>query len=275
MGGAGESRMTAHQPKKLDVEALKAFRDRFALPLSTTTSQQLRFYARPRTAPKCATCARAARRWAATCRARRERADAGRRAAACAATPSSRWRPSGKEMSTTMAVVRMLGSSAAGQGARARASCRSSPTRRAPSAWRTCSARSASIRRSASSTSRRTRARCCPTGKPHDGQMLEEGITEAGALSSWVAAATSYSVHGLAMLPFYIYYSMFGFQRVGDLIWAAADQRARGFLLGATAGPHDARRRGPAAPGRHEPRDRGDRPQLPRLRSGLRLRSSR
>ncbi|MBE7246219.1 MAG: pyruvate dehydrogenase (acetyl-transferring), homodimeric type, partial [Actinomycetospora chiangmaiensis] len=59
---------------------------------------------------------------------------------------------------------------------------------------------------------------------------------EAGAISSWTAAATSYSVHGLSMLPFYIYYSMFGFQRVGDLIWAAADQRARGFLIGATAG---------------------------------------
>src|SRR3954453_21883491 len=69
-----------------------------------------------------------------------------------------------------------------------------------------------------------------------DGQLLEEGITEAGALSSWVAAATSYSVHGIAMLPFYIYYSMFGFQRVGDAIWAAADQRSRGFLLGATSG---------------------------------------
>ena len=69
-----------------------------------------------------------------------------------------------------------------------------------------------------------------------NGQLLEEGITEAGALSSWVAAATSYSTHGLAMLPFYIFYSMFGFQRVGDLIWAAADQRARGFLIGATAG---------------------------------------
>jgi pyruvate dehydrogenase E1 component len=69
-----------------------------------------------------------------------------------------------------------------------------------------------------------------------DGQMLEEGITEAGAMASWTAAATSYSTHGLAMLPFYIYYSMFGFQRVGDLIWAAADQRSRGFLIGATAG---------------------------------------
>jgi pyruvate dehydrogenase E1 component len=69
-----------------------------------------------------------------------------------------------------------------------------------------------------------------------EGQLLEEGITEAGAISSWVSAATSYSVHNVAMLPFYIFYSMFGFQRVGDLIWAAADQRSRGFLIGATAG---------------------------------------
>jgi pyruvate dehydrogenase E1 component len=69
-----------------------------------------------------------------------------------------------------------------------------------------------------------------------DGQILEEGISEAGAIASWTAAATSYSVHGIATLPFYIYYSMFGFQRVGDLIWAAADQRPRGFLLGATSG---------------------------------------
>jgi pyruvate dehydrogenase E1 component len=69
-----------------------------------------------------------------------------------------------------------------------------------------------------------------------DGQILEEGITEAGAISSWLAAATSYSAHGTPMLPFYIFYSMFGFQRVGDLVWAAADSRARGFLLGGTAG---------------------------------------
>jgi pyruvate dehydrogenase E1 component len=69
-----------------------------------------------------------------------------------------------------------------------------------------------------------------------DGQILEEGITEAGALASWIAAATSYSTHGVPMLPFYIFYSMFGFQRVGDLIWAAADSRSRGFLVGATAG---------------------------------------
>ncbi len=69
-----------------------------------------------------------------------------------------------------------------------------------------------------------------------DGAILEEGITEAGAMASWTAAATSYATRGVPMLPFFIFYSMFGFQRVGDLIWAAADARARGFILGATAG---------------------------------------
>jgi len=69
-----------------------------------------------------------------------------------------------------------------------------------------------------------------------DGQILEEGITESGAMSSFVAAGTSYATHGQNMIPFYIYYSMFGFQRIGDLIWAAGDMKAKGFLLGATAG---------------------------------------
>ena len=68
------------------------------------------------------------------------------------------------------------------------------------------------------------------------GQMLEEGINEAGSTCSWIAAATSYANHGIGMVPFYIYYSMFGFQRVGDFIWAAGDMRSRGFLVGATAG---------------------------------------
>ncbi|MFO0912866.1 MAG: pyruvate dehydrogenase (acetyl-transferring), homodimeric type [Pirellulales bacterium] len=69
-----------------------------------------------------------------------------------------------------------------------------------------------------------------------DGQILEEGITEAGSMSSFIAAGNAYSQHGVNMIPFYIYYSMFGFQRVGDLIWAACDTRAKGFLIGGTAG---------------------------------------
>jgi pyruvate dehydrogenase E1 component len=69
-----------------------------------------------------------------------------------------------------------------------------------------------------------------------DGQLLEEGISEAGSMSSFNAAGTAYSAHGVNMIPFYIYYSMFGFQRIGDLVWAAADMRAKGFMLGGTAG---------------------------------------
>jgi len=69
-----------------------------------------------------------------------------------------------------------------------------------------------------------------------DGQILEEGITEAGSMCSFIAAGTSYSAHGINTIPFFIYYSMFGFQRIGDLVWAAADMRTRGFLIGGTAG---------------------------------------
>ena len=68
------------------------------------------------------------------------------------------------------------------------------------------------------------------------GQVLQQGISEPGAISSWMAAGTSYSVSNVPMLPFYIYYSMFGFQRVGDIAWQAADMRTRGFLLGGTSG---------------------------------------
>jgi pyruvate dehydrogenase E1 component len=68
------------------------------------------------------------------------------------------------------------------------------------------------------------------------GQILQEGINEAGGMSSWIAAATSYSTNNRIMIPFYVYYSMFGFQRIGDLAWAAGDMQARGFLLGGTSG---------------------------------------
>src|SRR5438046_3111994 len=69
-----------------------------------------------------------------------------------------------------------------------------------------------------------------------DGQILEEGITEAGSMSSFIAAGTAYAAHGVNTIPFFIFYSMFGFQRIGDLIWAAGDSRTRGFLLGGTSG---------------------------------------
>ena len=104
------------------------------------------------------------------------------------------------------------------------------------------------------------------------GQILEEGISEAGAISSWIAAATSYSTHGVPMLPFYIFYSCFGFQRIGDLIFCAADSRAR-LPAGCHGWTHDAVGRGAAAPGRLEPAGRLHGAQLPCLRPGIRLRA--
>ncbi len=234
MGQAGESRMTAHQQKKLDLDALKAFRDRFALPLDDEAVAALQFYkpapdsqemaylqarrqalggylpARARTAPALAM---------------PELAQYGRFAL----------EPDEREVSTTTGVVRLF----------------TNLIKDKTVGPRVVPIVADEARTFGMANLFRQIGIYSPMGQlyePEDagsmlyykeskeGQLLEEGITEAGALASWTAAATSYSVNGVAMLPFYIYYSMFGFQRVGDLIWAAADQRARGFLIGATAG---------------------------------------
>jgi pyruvate dehydrogenase E1 component len=234
MGGAGESRMTSHQAKKLDEGTLKAFRDRFALPLSDDDVSQLRFY-------------KPADDSAEMRYLRERRAALGgplplRNGAApkLPVPPLAAWgdfavNAAGKEMSTTMAAVRALGN------------LLKDPTL----GPRIVPIVADEARTFGMASLFRQIGIYAPGGQLYepedaasmlyyretpDGQLLEEGINEAGALSSWIAAASSYSVHGLPMLPVYIYYSMFGFQRVGDLIWAAADQRCRGFLFGATAG---------------------------------------
>jgi pyruvate dehydrogenase E1 component len=234
MGNAGESRMTSHQSKKLDIDALKAFRDRFRLPISDEMVGKLQFYKPPLDGPEM-TYLRARRAALGGCLPSR------RRTAEPVAVPDIESyakfavQAGGKEMSTTMAVARMLGALLRDKNV----------------GPRTAPIVADEARTFGMASLFRQIGIYSPVGQlyePEDaksmlsyyeaktGQLLEEGINESGALSSWVSAATSYSVHGLAMLPFYIYYSMFGFQRVGDLIWAAADQRARGFLLGATAG---------------------------------------
>jgi pyruvate dehydrogenase E1 component len=234
MGDAGESRMTSHQAKKLDIDAIKAFRDRFNLPLSDEAVSQLQFYKPAEQSPEM-TYLRNRRSALGGCiPTRRRQADA------VTVPPLDGYgqfamQADGKEMSTTMAAVRMLGAL----------------LRDKTLGPRIVPIVADEARTFGMANLFRQIGIYSPVGQlyePEDaksmlsyreaqsGQLLEEGITEAGALSSWVAAATAYSVHSLPMLPFYIYYSMFGFQRVGDLIWAAADQRARGFLLGATAG---------------------------------------
>ena len=234
MGRAGQGRMTTHQQKKLDGDALREFRDRFALPLSDAQAEALEFYRPPDEAP--------AMRYLKERREALGGAIPARRTdcAPIVVPPVAKWgqfslAADGKEMSTTMAFVRMLG----GLLKDAALGPRVVPI--VADEARTFGM--ANLFRQVgiySSVGQRYEPEDIDSmlyyREVKDGQILEEGITEAGALASWTAAATSYSVHGMAMLPFYIYYSMFGFQRVGDQIWAAADQRARGFLIGATAG---------------------------------------
>lgn len=235
MGGAGESKMTAHQAKKLDVEGLLAYRDRFALPLTNDEVASLTF-CRPSAEGPELTYLRGRRETLGGYMPKRDRNSAHTVAVPPLATYAQfALESDGKEMSTTTAAVRMLGSLLKDKELGPRIVpivADEARTFGMANLFRQVGIYSAVGQlyepEDAGSMLYYREAR--------NGQLLEEGITEAGALSSWVAAATSYSAHGLPMLPVYIYYSMFGFQRVGDLIWAAADQRARGFLLGATAG---------------------------------------
>jgi pyruvate dehydrogenase E1 component len=234
MGDAGQGRMTTHQQKKLETDDLIAFRNRFNLPLSDEQAASIAFYKPAEDSPEMRYLH--ARRQALGGYLPQRHA----RDAALAVPPLSQYgdfavQAEGKEMSTTMAFVRMLGNLLKD---------RELGPRVVPIV--ADEARTFGMANLFKQVG--IYASDGQNYEPEDigslmsyreatnGQILEEGINEAGALSSWTAAATSYSVHGQPMLPFYIYYSMFGFQRVGDLIWAAADQRSRGFLVGATAG---------------------------------------
>jgi pyruvate dehydrogenase E1 component len=234
MGHWAQGRMGAHQAKKLEDDALLAFRDRFALPLSDEDVHRLRFYRPAEDSVEMK-----------YLHARREalggyvpaRSQAAPRLAAPQLASFARFlEGSGeREESTTMVFVRML-----------------SQLLKEPDIGRRIVPIVADEARTFGMQSLfRQVAIYSSVGQLYepedrdellyykearDGQILEEGINEAGAMSSWIAAATAYSAHGTPMLPFYVFYSMFGFQRVGDFIWAAADARARGFLLGATAG---------------------------------------
>ncbi|WP_250453614.1 alpha-ketoglutarate dehydrogenase [Caballeronia sp. ATUFL_M2_KS44] len=235
MGAVGQGRMTTHQQKKLDLDDLKAFRDRFRLPLSDADVEQLKFYKPADDAPEMRYLRERRAALGGYLPRRRARASQSLVPPALGTWGQFAIDTAGKEMSTTMAFVRMLGSlmkdAALGQ--------------------RIVPVVADEARTFGMANLFRQVGIYSPLGQlyePEDmgsmlyyredtrGQILEEGISEAGAISSWIAAATSYSVHDLPMLPFYIYYSMFGFQRIGDLIFAAADQRSRGFLIGATAG---------------------------------------
>ena len=226
MGLWGQGKMGTHQQKKLDDAALKEFRDRFALPLSDEDVVQLRFFNPGADSQEI------------------RYLDARRKelggylpvrtvSSSRLAVPPLQVAP--RNQSTTMVFVQLLAQLMKDEALGARVVpivADEARTFGMQTLFRQFGIYSAL----GQLYEPEDHEELLYYREAKDGQILEEGITEAGALSSWLAAATSYSSHGTPMLPFYIYYSMFGFQRVGDLIWAAADSRARGFLVGGTAG---------------------------------------
>jgi pyruvate dehydrogenase E1 component len=233
MGDAGEGLNIAHQAKKMDLEDMRTFRDRFQVPIPDEAIANIPFYRPPADS--------------AEMRYLKERMQAQgplpvrRRKSESLAVPAlsafdSQLQSTGdREISTTMAFVRIL----------------NTITRDATIGSRVVPIVADESRTFGMEGMFRQLGIYSSVGQlyhPQDaeqlmwyredkhGQILQEGINEAGAISSWIAAGTSYSNHDLPMVPFYIFYSMFGFQRVGDLAWAAGDSRSRGFLLGGTSG---------------------------------------
>ena len=234
MGAAGQGKMTTHSQKKLDEGALIEFRNRFNLPLSDAQATNLEFF-KPADDSAEMRYMHAQRAKLGGYLPKRQATSQAVPVPALASYATFATAAAGKEMSTTMAFVRLLGNLLKDKELGPRIVPIVADEARTFGM--------ANLFKQVgiySSVGQRYEPEDIGSVLSYrealDGQILEEGISEAGAIASWTAAATSYSVHGFPMLPFYIYYSMFGFQRVGDAIWAAADQRSRGFLLGATSG---------------------------------------
>jgi pyruvate dehydrogenase E1 component len=234
MGEAGEGRNISHQQKKLNEDELREFRSRFGIPISDDEVTSAPFYKPPEDSQEMQYL--------------RERREAlggyvptrSGNAPALETPPLADYEEflggsKEKPMSTTMGLVRLLGKLLRDE----RVGKRIVPI--VPDESRTFGMeglfRQVGIYAHAGQLYEPVDSEQLLYYKEaQDGQILEEGITEAGSMSSFIAAGTSYSAHGIHMIPFFIYYSMFGFQRIGDLIWAASDCRARGFMIGGTAG---------------------------------------
>ena len=234
MGDAGESENTTHQVKKLDLDDLKHFRDRFGLPLSDEALAAVPYYRPPEDAPETVYLKRQRERLGGPIPKRMT--DATELAPASDEAFTRQFQGTGeRSVSTTMAFVRLLSTLARDSAIGKRV------VPIVPDEARTFGMegmfRQLGIYSSVGQLYEpEDHGEIASYRESLDGQVLEEGINEAGAFAAWMAAATSYSTHRYTLIPFYIFYSMFGFQRVGDLAWAAGDMQARGFLLGATAG---------------------------------------
>ena len=235
LGKQGQAKNPTHQLKKVDVQTIREVRDRYSIPIPDEELEKLPFYMPAPDSPEMLYLHEQRKALGGYLPQRRMKADA-----PPAVPPLSAFEPvlkgsEGREISTTMAFVRIL-----------TALVRDKDLGKhvvpiVPDEARTFGMEGMFRQLGIYSSEGQKyvpvdRDQVMYYREDKAGQILEEGITEAGGFSSWIAAATSYSHSNLAMVPFYIYYSMFGFQRFGDLAWAAGDQRCRGFLLGGTAG---------------------------------------
>jgi len=234
MGRIAEGRMTAHQQKKMDMDSIREFRDRFNIPVPDAQVEALPFYMPPADSPEMKYLHERRKALGGYLPQRRRKADMAPQVPPLEAFEQV-LKGQDREISTTMAFVRVL-----------TALVRDKNLGKyvvpiVPDEARTFGMEGMFRQLGIYSSEGQ---KYTPQDKDQvmyyredkAGQILEEGINEAGAFSSWIAAATSYSVSNVVTVPFYVFYSMFGLQRIGDLAWAAGDQRARGFLLGGTAG---------------------------------------
>ncbi len=236
LGKQGQAKNPTHQLKKLDIETIREFRDRFNIPIADDKLEALPFY-RPAADDPVMKYLHERRKSLGGSLPTRRRVAARRLQAPPLASFQLVLQPTaeGREISTTMAFVRIL-----------TALVRDKEIGKkivpiVPDEARTFGMEGMFRQLGIYSAEGQKyepvdRDQVMYYREDKAGQILEEGINEAGAFSSWMAAATSYANNGVNMIPFYIFYSMFGFQRIGDLAWAAGDLRSRGFLLGATAG---------------------------------------
>ena len=234
MGDAGEGQNTTHQQKSMDIASLKAFRTRFDLPISDEEVENLSFYKPAEDSPELQYMRGLREAMGGSVPARRRKGNE-LTVPALSAFENMLGATGEREISTTMAFVRILSTLVRDK------TLGKYVVPIVPDEARTFGMegmfRQLGIYSSVGQLYEpQDSDQVMFYKESKDGQILEEGINEAGSFSSWIAAATAYSTTGTQMIPFYIFYSMFGFQRIGDLAWAAGDSRARGFLLGATAG---------------------------------------
>jgi pyruvate dehydrogenase E1 component len=234
MGEAGEGQNITHQQKKMGTDSIKAFRDRFGVPISDDKLETVPFYRPPEDSPEMKYLRERIQAMGGSVPARRRRSEP-LEVPPLSAFDAQLKGTEGREISTTMAFVRILNTIVRDKN------IGKLVVPIVPDESRTFGMegmfRQLGIYSSVGQLYTPQDAdQLMYYKEDKNGQILQEGINEAGALCSWIAAATSYSTHNRPMIPFYIFYSMFGFQRVGDLTWAAGDMRARGFLLGGTSG---------------------------------------